>query len=185
MSENKKAKKLTIAELNKQNKKLDVKETATISIDGEDFEVKFDKRFRNSKKYQALDDIYDYISASELEPTILDNLTPYMSLLIIKHFTDINVSDDINDALDIMYTLIDLEIFDKVLNILPEEEVTKTIELFIEAMQNYQLELEKQLEEVEKIYDELENEEVKDALNNDNVEGSIEDSNEDDDNGEE
>src|SRR5690554_4431636 len=116
MSEEKKLKKLTLTEMRKQDKKLDGKTERTIELNGEEFVIKIDNHFRRTKQHKVLDDLIEFISASEEDPKLLGDITPYMSLLIIKHFTDINISDDINDAMEILYTLIDLEILDKIIN---------------------------------------------------------------------
>ena len=146
------AKKLTPAVLKKQDKRLDEKGTFTIEIDGEEFELTHDLIFRKSKNHKVLDDLvlfFEECGKNRLQA--LELATPYIALLAIKHFTSLEVSDDIDEALDMLNVLIDLEVLDKIVNSLPEEEISKLFELLTQTLDNFRDELDRTRQEAEQL----------------------------------
>jgi hypothetical protein len=131
-----KAKKLTLDALNKENKKLDNRVVGKIMVNGSEYEVEYDSVFRTSKQQKVLDDILKfYEQVDTLGTKILDIATPYFVMVIIKHFTSVEVPDSIEDAMDTMSVLIDLEILHEILNMLPEKEVEKVNKLIEDALE--------------------------------------------------
>lgn len=163
-NENKKIKNLTMTELKKLDKKLDLQTRHEIEVGEDIYEVKVDKEFRKTKQHQLLHDLANFFEASNENSEILDLTTPYTSLLLIKHFTSIHVSDDIDEALIMLDILIDLEIFKKVLDLFPEDEVTKIYELLESAIQRMNENIDEYEEEKEELVESVESEQVKDML---------------------
>lgn len=132
-----KPKNLTLTEMKKLNRKIDQKEEVTIfiEVDNEDGETEslpytftYDRRFRKSKQYKVMDDVLKLYESMDEHPELVDMATPYISLMVIKQFTSIQVPDNVTKALEILDILIDLQIFDKILNSLPEDEIIKFYE---------------------------------------------------------
>lgn len=158
---NKDIKKLSPAELKKQVKKLDEVQEFLVVIGDTDYKVTHDVVFRKTKQHKVLDDMVKFFNEGGKNIELLDMATPYTALLIIKHFTSIEVSDDIDEALALLEVLIDLEALDKILNALPEEEVQKIYELLTMTVENFRASLEDAEKEAESFLEQIENEEVK------------------------
>lgn len=129
-------KKLSTAELLKQNKALDEKRDFTIEIGETTYKLQHDVIFRKSKQNKLLDDVIKFFQAGAENTELLEMSTPYTALLVIKHFTTLEVSDDISEALSLLDVLVDLEILDKIVDELPEEETTKVFELLTKTVNN-------------------------------------------------
>lgn len=154
-------KKLTNSELKKQVKKINEVEDILVVVNGTDYLVTCDAIFRKSKMHKVLDDLVDFFNEGGKRTEILDLATPYTALLILKHFTSLEVSDDVGEAIDLLEVLIDLEILDKILNALPVAEVTKIYELIAKTTTSFQETLEMMEKEAESLVDKVENEEVR------------------------
>lgn len=157
-------KNLTMNELMKQGKKLDVQEEAVIVINDTDYRIKFDTHFRKTKQHALLEDILELFNEGAKNPDILDFATPFTSLLILKHFTSVEVPDDFNDALVLLQVLIDLERLDVMINVLPEDEVLKIYELLEATVRNLDANLTEYEKEAEELAKKLENDEVRDFI---------------------
>lgn len=155
----KEIKKLSPAILQAESKKLDEVQEFVVQIGEEDYLLTHDVVFRKSKQHKVLDDMVDFfneVGSNKIE--YLDLATPYTALLIIKHFTSLEVEDDIDGALALLNVLVDLEALDKILNALPENEVTKVYELLADTINNFRKNLEEQEKEAEALA--LENPEI-------------------------
>lgn len=156
--------KLTMAELKKHDKKLDEKIVEYVNIGEDQYTVKIDRTFRISKMHKVLDDFIQFITEAKDDEAVLGDATPYMSLLIIKHFTDVYVPDKQKDALDLLYVLVDNKVLDKILNAMPEEELTKVLDLLSDAMGRVRENIEKDVSELDSVYDSIENKELKEMV---------------------
>lgn len=159
-------KKLTIAELEKQNEQLDGQRTFTVTIGGTEFELSHDLVFRKTKQHKLLDDVIQFFSEGVKNIEVLDIATPYTALLILKHFTSLEVSDDIEEAIALLDVLIDLEVLDKIVNELPEDQVVGIYELLSNTVKNIQETMEDADAETEELLEKVENQEVKDMIKN-------------------
>jgi hypothetical protein len=155
-------KKLSPAELKKQVKKLDAVQEFVVVVGDTDYKLTHDVVFRRTKQHKVLDDMVEFFNEGGKQIELLDMATPYTALLILKHFTSLEVPDGVDEALVLLETLIDLELLDKVLNALPEEEVKKVYELLTQTVENFRASLEASEEEAETFLEQVENEEVKD-----------------------
>ncbi|MCR4361976.1 hypothetical protein JDW21_19630 [Bacillus subtilis] len=155
-------KKLSATELKKQVKKLTEVQEFIVQIGDTDYKLTHDVVFRKSKMYNVMEDLIDfftYTADNRIED--IELATPYTTLLIFKHFTSLEVPNDIDEAIDFLYVLVDLDALSTIANALPEDEVTKVYELFTERMNELKDSLEAGEEEVEAMLAEIENKEVK------------------------
>lgn len=127
-------KKLTGAELKKKAKALNTQREFTVVIDGQEYKLSHDVTFRKTKQSKVLEDLIAFFSYGAENVEVLELATPYTALLTLKHFTTLEVSDDIKEAVDLLEVLIDLEILDVIVNELPEEETTKLFELLTKSV---------------------------------------------------
>lgn len=178
--ETNKVKNLTIAELKKLNKKLDTKQEVTLFINIPDenenntdeksevaYKFTYDTHFRKSVEHKVLDDMIELFNVMGTNEDAVEMATPYTALLIIKHFTNIHVPDDIDEAMETLKILIDLNILNKIINSLPEDQIVKIYDSITKAIQNTTENLEENKEEAKKLSDNLENQEVKDLISED------------------
>lgn len=129
-------KNLTGAELKKQSKALDVKKDFTVEIGGEEYKLQHDVTFRKTKQIKLIEDLIEFFSAGAEKPEILEQATPYTALLVIKHFTTLEVPNELEDALILLGVLIDLEVLDKIIEKMPEEETKKLFDVLTETVEN-------------------------------------------------
>lgn len=168
MTKNEKIKNLTVTELKKQVKKLDKQTEATVfvEIDSEKtpYNFKYDEFFKNTKIHLLLDDMVEFFNRGYVDSRLLELSTPYISLLIIKHFTSIEISDDIDEALSFLNVLTDLEILAPIINCLPEKEIIKLEELLAKTLDNLERNIELAEDEELVMLDEIENDSVKEVI---------------------
>ena len=131
------------------------------NIDGVDYILTHDVKFRRTKQHKVLDDMVAFFNEGGKHLELLDMATPYTALLIMKHFTSLEVSDKIDEALALLEVPIDLEALDKILNALPEQEVQKVYELLTDTVENFRNSLEADEKDAEAFMAQVENEEVK------------------------
>lgn len=154
-------KKLTVAELKKESKKLDVQGEMTINIGGTDYTISYDKIFRKTKQRDVLQDtLHFFQEIGEKNMGQLEMASAYTALLIVKHFTSLDVSDDIQEALDLLQVLTDIDVLGEIVNELPEAEVIKIYELLTNTVNTLKENIEMAEKELELIQDEIENEEL-------------------------
>lgn len=157
-------KNLTVSELMKQGKKLEEQEVAVIVINNTDYKIKYDKHFRKTKQHALLEDILELFNEGAKNTEILDLATPFTSLLILKHFTNVDVPEDLNEALVLLRVLIDLERLDVMINALPEDEVLKIYQLLEATVRNLDANLDEYEKEAEELAKKLENDEVREFI---------------------
>ena len=129
-------KKLTGAELRKQNKALDEQREFSVEIDGQEYTLTHDVKFRKTKQIKLIEDLIEFFAKGAENPEILDKSTPYTALLVIKHFTSLDVPDNIEDALILLGILIDLDAIAKIINELPEDDVVELFDILNETISN-------------------------------------------------
>lgn len=150
-NDTKKVKQLTLAELNKKHKELEKQTTHTIQIGEDDFTIKIDNHFTKTKQGELLNDLTEFLNEGNNRFELLDFVFPYTTLLFIKHFTSLNVSDDIDESIKFLSVLTDLDILGEILSLMPEQEVLNTysmLEVAINTITENFIEAEKQSEEL-------------------------------------
>lgn len=149
-NENKNVKNLTLTEMKKQAKKLGKQTEHEILVGENIYKFKVDDVFRKTKQYKLLDDLVEFFSVVNVRAELLELVTPYTTLLLIKHFTSIEVSDDIDEAIDTLDVLIDLELLNKILNLLPEQQVIEVYEILSATLERMNENVKESLEESDK-----------------------------------
>lgn len=165
-SQENKAKNLTLTELRKQDKALNEQTEHTINVNGVDYKIKIDNVFRKTKQHKLLDDLIKFMDEGRNNEELLDFSSSYTTLLLIKHFTSLEIPDDIDNAIIAMNALIDLDIFDEIINLMPEKEVVKVYELLAMAVKRIDENIDEMIEEASKVTEKIENKEVKELLQN-------------------
>lgn len=162
-------KNLTLAELKKQDKALDKQREFNVTIGGQQYKLSHDIVFRNSKKNKLLDDMVKFFGEAVKNVDILELSTPYVALLILKHFTTLDVSDDVNEAIALLTVLIDLDgALGQILAELPEDQLTEVYELLTKTVTSMTENLEGTKEdEIEDVMNKVDNQEVKEMIKND------------------
>lgn len=156
---------LNLTNIKKEVKKLAVQKEESVFINGNEYKFKIDEKFLKSKQYKLIDDLVEFLNEVNIKPDYSDLITPYTTLLIIKHFTSIEVSNDIDEAIDTLQSLIDLEIISEIVELMPEDEVVKIYELLSETIARMKENMETTSKELEGIEDLVENEEIRKTLN--------------------
>lgn len=176
-----KIKNLTITELKKQNSALNAQtehvvfvkvqkgideETGEVIYEEVPYKIKVDNVFRKTKQHQLLEDLIHFMNESGKRLELLDLSTPYITLLIIKHFTNLEIPDDIDKAIEVMHALIDLDIFAEIINLMPENELIKMYETLNAAVERMNMNIAEMINEAEEVAKKIENKEVKGLLEN-------------------
>lgn len=159
-------KELTIDSLREENEALDVQSEHTIFVGKNEYKVRVDEKFRETKRQNLLTDMVDFINEGNNRIELLDVATPYTSLLLIKHFTSVDVPDDIDEAIEVLNALVDLGILGDVLELLPEHEVQTMYEKISASIDRMNKNIEEMREEAQKMFEKVENKEVKEMLDN-------------------
>lgn len=163
-------KKLNVAELKKQAKKLDEKGEISVMIGEQEFKLTHDTVFRRTKIQALLEDMLTFFNAVNQEKIgMLEFASPYTALLILKHFTSLDVPNDVDEALSLLEVLIDLEVLGELVGKLPEEEVVKVYEVLTKTVENVSESMAETEEELEKIKGQVQNEEVKELVDGDGI----------------
>lgn len=162
-------KNLSITELKKQSKKLDERTDFDVIVGDDIFNVAIDNKFRKTKQHRLLDDLIEFFNEGNNKVELLDLATPYTTLLFIKHFTSVDVSDDIDEAMELLNVLIDLDLLSQILNLMPEQEVIQVYEILSSTADRMKDNIQETLAEVEKVKNQVENDEVKELYTDDTV----------------
>lgn len=159
-------KNLTSSALKKENKALDGKREFEVEINGAKYKLTHDITFRKTKQANLMDDVIAFFSEGMKRPEILELATPYTALMIIKYFTSLDISDDISEALETLDVLVDLEILEKIIVELPEDEITKIYQLLDKTVKNMNETLEEAEQDAKELATKIENNELKDMISN-------------------
>lgn len=132
-----------------------------LDVDGKNFEFLVDEKFKPSKVQALVSE--SLINFQKLKGYDESKRLKYYMFLIIKHFTDIEISDDFEDQIRLLNAMIDLEIFEKIIDAFPEEEFVKCSDAIKQfgVRANKMLQDEKSMQEIkETIEDEFTEETV-------------------------
>lgn len=157
---NEKVKNLNITELKKHNKKLDEKEQHTLTVNGESYTVGIDKVFRKTKQFKLVEDFAEFMNRASKDIELFDLATPYITLLFVKHFTTVNVPEEIDGAIELLNVLIDLDLLNQILNLLPESQVKEVYEIISTTADKMNEEIAETVNEIDKIKEQVENGEL-------------------------
>lgn len=162
------SKKITAEFLKKKQKELTAREKHTIEVNGESYSVEIDKHFTKSKISDLSTDIGQFAvdlfsddKYKDVDNTRINIMTQkYIFAMLIKHFTDIDISTDTVDALLTVDVLDDLGLLTEVVSLMTEEEVEKAITEINERMSVATEELKKRIGELSIELEEIEKEEL-------------------------
>lgn len=157
-------KNLTPAELKKQNKSLDEQREFKVTIGETVYKLSHDVTFRQSKKNKLLDDMVKFFQEATKNIEILELATPYTTLLIFKHFTTLDVSEEIGEALDLLDTLVDLGILNQIVAELPDDELTSVFEMITRTITTMSDNLSEAEEAIKELESQVENDVVKEMI---------------------
>jgi len=118
-------KQLTSSILLQEQSKLFIQKKVTITINNKDYDVLVDQKFRPTKLNELImESISNYEKLKELNESVKIS---YLMLLAIKQFTDIEIAktDDFEYQIRVLNSLINLEVFDKIVSEFPESELEK------------------------------------------------------------
>lgn len=116
-------------------KTIESKTFTTRKVIVDKYEVNVDEVFRESKIQSMLKEFmekYNYAKDNDIE---LD-ATTYVSVLIIKHFTDIEFPDDLMGQYQLLNILLDLGYLEPINNAFSESEIKKLNDKMIEYANN-------------------------------------------------
>lgn len=154
-------KNLKLTDLKKHDKNLDAKGETFITLDGIVYKVEYDEHFRTTKKNKVLDDLVKFFEAGYKDERLYSIATPYTSLLLVKHFTSLDIPDDIEEALSYLHVLIDLGALETILTALPETEILGLYETLTQTVNNITNSMAEVNGEVKNLANLAENPEVK------------------------
>jgi len=126
-----KSNKLTSSILLQEQSKLFVQKKVNIHINKKNYEVLVDQKFLPTKlNALIMESISNYDNLKELDESVKIS---YLMLLAIKQFTDIEIAktDDFEYQIRVLNSLINLEIFDKIVSEFPESELEKINEYML------------------------------------------------------
>lgn len=110
-----------------------------ISLNGKDFEVEFKEHYQEMEIQDLLQDLISFIEESTKveEKTTVDLLTftqPYITTLIIKHFTSMKMPEDIYETIAVTKNMINLGVLEQFIRLFPQDQLTKLMERVAEAL---------------------------------------------------
>jgi hypothetical protein len=131
----------------------------TIDVEGESFEVLIDTKFQVSKIQQLLTEVMER-NQQLIKINDIFDITYYMNFLVIKYFTNIEIAkeDDFETQIRIFKALLDLEIFDKIMENFDKGELDKINKYMKKASANIK-EVENNpeiMEEIQQIFKDVE-----------------------------
>jgi hypothetical protein len=169
-----KNKKLTSNAVKAKKEELKASVIKEVVIGGDTYEFKVDRKFIKSKEVAFTNDLISFVSEIGTDEKYFDlgeiriqTLSEnYALLMLIKHFTSIDVPEETEDALTVLRDLADLGVFNEVIEALPEDEIERVMTQATVAIDEFSGKLSESLdklrEEADKVKKELEE---KEALN--------------------
>lgn len=130
-----KKKALTLSAIKEETKKY--KEQIVVDIKG--YELKIDKHFAPTKISELLQELGSKILQLEKDGVDLKNfdLTSYIFLLIIKHFTSLKIPDEFEKQIAILKELVDGEFLGEIINAIPDDGWNKLQDVFYELNERF------------------------------------------------
>lgn len=132
------AKELNFANMQEEAEQLSERYEAFVySENGEEYSLFIDHLFSNSKISTTLTEFAEGLRTSRLHEFEWGHISlMYAHLLIIRHFTSLDVPSDFKGQLDYMKHLIDLGLLSQVFELLPVDQVSIIYEKLGELVDN-------------------------------------------------
>jgi len=102
-----------------------VQKQVTVNINGEDYDVLVDKKFKNTKIDKLIKELLNnFDDYKELDKTVCGL---YISFLTIKHFTSLDVieTNSFAEQISLLNSMIDLDIYNKIISEFEISEIEK------------------------------------------------------------
>lgn len=113
-------KKMTLGAIKKEDKRFD--ERFTVVVQGYTLEI--DRNFRSSKISQMIAELVEGFEQARIYSKELGEIfTPYAVLLMIKHFTSLDVPNKLDEQLAVLDLLDDGDLLMPIYNELPKDQV--------------------------------------------------------------
>jgi len=116
-----KQKKLTLTEAKKQLKVYDERKEVNV---GDGYVVNIDTKFKPTKVSKVISDMHNAVLVSHEKGVIVDPVG-FLSLYIIKHFSDLDIPNDFNKQVIALDTLVDAGYLTKIMDAFDVEELKK------------------------------------------------------------
>lgn len=105
----------------------------------------------------------DVLESAKLEQDLVSEILEfYMQIVLIKHFTSLDVPEDINGKIETLQILVDLDLFTDIISEFPEDEIKKVYEAVNNKSETINKDMDELAEKVEVMG--LNNDEVKEAV---------------------
>ena len=146
-----KPKKLTASNILSLHSKMFTQKAIHIDVEGNMYEVLIDKKFQPTKIQELIMEMLEkQQQISKFEDIF--NMTYYVNYLIIKYFTNISIANvnDFEKQIRVFKALLDLEIFEKVVESFDQSEIDK-INKYIKKVSENAKNLENNPEAMEEI----------------------------------
>ena len=169
-----KNKKLTSNAVKAKKEELKASMIKEVVIGGDTYEFKVDRKFIKSKEVAFTNDLISFVSEIGTDEKYFDlgenriqTLSEnYALLMLIKHFTSIDVPEETEDALTVLRDLADLGVFNEVIEALPEDEIERVMTQATVAIDEFSGKLSESLDKLREEADRVEKElEEKEELN--------------------
>jgi uncharacterized coiled-coil protein SlyX len=137
MPKTSKNKKLNSNLINSIHSKTFTQKTIKLNIEGQEFEILVDCKFQDSKIYIMLCEMFQKMSKN-LTPEKALTAGEYFNFLLIKYFTDIDITktEDYEEQIKIFSKMLDLGIVEAVLNSFDEKEIEKLNKIIFKVNEN-------------------------------------------------
>jgi len=142
----KRTNKLDLSVIKNASSKQFTTKTVCIPVDGKDYFVEIDTVFKTTKIEKMIMDFLKSENVKKLEELDECSKISYFMLMIICNFTSLEIPKDLEFAeqLNLISNLIDLGIFEKLIEQISDDEIKKVNEF----MQKFNMNLNKALEEL-------------------------------------
>lgn len=137
---------LNLNVINQANEKQFTNKTVIVPVDDKDYEVKIDEIFRTTKIEKMVNNLVKSDNLSKFKDLDDSVKLSYYMYLIIKEFSNLDIPDNllIEEEINLVSNLIDLGIFEAIINEIPESEIKKVNEY----LQKFNMNLNKVLDEM-------------------------------------
>lgn len=148
--------KLDLQTIETEAKKFDEVSRGFINLNGKEFEVGFKEYYEEMEIQALLIDLISFIEEATRveEKTTIDLLTftqPYITTLIVKHFTDMKMPDDVYEIISASKNMINLGILDQFVRLFPQDQFKKVMERTKEALTSTSIAINELADEADKI----------------------------------
>ncbi len=145
------SKKLTSSKILSLHSKTFTQKKIYINVENEQYEVLIDTKFKISKIQELLAEVVEK-TQQLLKLKDIFNIPYYINFLIIKYFTNVEITkvQDFSEQLRVYKAMLDLGIFDQIMEAFDEKEVEK-IGIYLKKMNENLKKLDKNPEVIEDI----------------------------------